>query len=101
MAWRAAARPGYTGVFMGEASGPRPRKIASIGIGLRGWVSYHGFALNVTTDLSAFAAIVPCGLSEVEMTSVARELGSAAARPAELDAAAREAVAAAFSARFG
>ncbi len=96
----AAARPGYTGVFMAEA-GPRPRKIASIGVGLRGWVTYHGFALNVTTRLSDFAAIVPCGLSQVVMTSVARELGSAAPPAAELDAAAREAVAGAFSARFG
>jgi len=98
---RGAARPGYTGVFMAEPAGPRLRKIASIGVGLRGWVTYHGFALNVTTRLSDFAAIVPCGLSQVEMTSVARELGSACPCAAELDASAREAVAAAFSARFG
>ena len=98
---RAVARPGYTGVFMAEAAGPRPRKVASIGVGLRGWVTYHGFALNVTTCLSHFAAIIPCGLLDVEMTSVARELGSAAACAAELDASARAAMAAAFSARFG
>ncbi len=98
---RAAARPAYTGVFMAEPAGPRPRKIASIGVGLRGWVTYHGFALNVTTRLSDFAAIVPCGLSQVEMTSVACELGSTCPPAAELDASALEAVAAAFSARFG
>jgi len=95
----AATRPGYTGVFIAGASSLWPRKIASIGVGLRGWVTYHGFALNVTTRLSEFAAIVPCGLSQVQMTSVARELGSAA--PAALDACALEAVADAFLARFG
>jgi lipoyl(octanoyl) transferase len=98
---RAAARCGLTGVFMAEPVGAQPRKIASIGIGLRGWVTYHGFALNVSTRLSDFARIVPCGLSQVKMTSVACELGSAAPTAAELDARAREAVAVAFSARFG
>jgi lipoyl(octanoyl) transferase len=98
---RAAARAGYTGVFMAEPTLPRPRKIASIGVGLRGWVSYHGFALNVSTRLSEFQAIVPCGLRQVEMTSVARELGSAAPPAPVLDMSAREAVALAFTERFG
>jgi lipoate-protein ligase B len=49
------------------------RKLASVGIGLRRWVSVHGFAMNVTTDLSNFDAIVPCGLSGVRMTSLAAE----------------------------
>jgi lipoate-protein ligase B len=49
------------------------RKLASVGIGLRRWVSVHGFAMNVTTDLSHFEAIVPCGLSGVRMTSLAAE----------------------------
>lgn len=73
-------RPGYTGVFAGADPGApgRPRKIASIGVGVRRWVTWHGFALNVGPDLSAFDAIVPCGLDFVEMTSVARELGDAA-----------------------
>ena len=92
--------PGTTGVF--AATGPersqRPRKIASIGVGVRGWVTYHGFALNVTLDLAAFEAIVPCGLHDVEMTSVAAELGDAA--PAGLGERAREAVAAAFGRRW-
>lgn len=66
--------PGLTGVFAGDAAGP-PRKIASIGIGLRRWISYHGFALNATLDLAGFDDIVPCGLHGVTMTSVARELG--------------------------
>lgn len=62
-------QPGRTGVWVGEA------KIASIGIGVRRWISWHGFALNVTTDLRAFDAIVPCGLTGVSMTSMERLLG--------------------------
>src|SRR5688572_5380643 len=62
---------GYTGVW---TSG---RKIASIGVHARDWVTWHGFALNVTTDLSYFDLIVPCGIQQVQMTSVARELGRA------------------------
>jgi lipoate-protein ligase B len=57
--------PGRTGVWAGE------RKIASIGIAVRQWVSYHGFALNVMPDLAAFELIHPCGLRGIEMTSVA------------------------------
>jgi len=64
----AERRAGYTGVWTGG------RKIASIGIHVRQWVSWHGFALNVATDLSAFDLIVPCGIPDVVMTSVAREL---------------------------
>ncbi len=69
---------GRTGVFIDLARSRRragrERKIASIGIGLRRWVTWHGFALNVDLDLSGFDAIVPCGLPDVVMTSVAREL---------------------------
>jgi lipoyl(octanoyl) transferase len=67
----AGVREGLTGVWTNG------RKIASIGIHVRRWVTYHGFALNVTTDPAAFDAIVPCGIHGVEMTSVARELGGA------------------------
>jgi len=85
---------GRTGVFMSESRGSGPdRKIASIGVGVRRWVTCHGFALNVTVDLSEFDAIVPCGLDDVEMTSVARELGVA---PLGLDARVRGLVAQAF-----
>jgi lipoate-protein ligase B len=59
----------YTGVWT------RGKKIASIGVHARDWVTWHGFALNVTTDLSFFDLIVPCGISGVIMTSIARELG--------------------------
>lgn len=62
---------GKTGVWTGE------RKVASIGVHVKQWVTLHGFALNVDPDLSWFDAIVPCGLDGVVMTSVARELGPA------------------------
>ena len=68
---RAERRAGYTGVWTGGG-----RKIASIGVHVKQWVTWHGFALNVTTDLSAFERIVPCGISGVEMTSVERETGN-------------------------
>jgi len=61
--------PGYTGVWT------KDRKIASIGVHARDWVTWHGFALNVATELSYFDLIVPCGIPEVTMTSVQRELG--------------------------
>jgi lipoate-protein ligase B len=51
------------------------RKIASIGVHARDWVTWHGFALNVTTDLSYFDLMVPCGIQSVTMTSIAREIG--------------------------
>ena len=59
----------YTGVWT------RGKKIASIGVHARDWVTWHGFALNVTTELSYFNLIVPCGIDGVVMTSIARELG--------------------------
>jgi lipoate-protein ligase B len=94
----ARAQPGMTGVFAAGGEG-RPRKLASIGVGVRGWITRHGFALNVAPDLSAFDCIVPCGLSQVEMTSVARELGPA--RPADLWERSRDAVAHAFLRLWG
>ena len=65
----ARRRAGLTGVWVED------RKIASIGIALRRWVAWHGFALNVAPDVGGFAAITPCGITGVEMTSVAREGG--------------------------
>ncbi len=67
----AERNPGLTGVW----TRGRKRKIASIGIHVKQWVTWHGFALNVTTDLAAFDRIVPCGIPGVVMTSVARERG--------------------------
>ena len=74
---------GYTGVWIGD------RKIASIGVHARDWVTWHGFALNVATDLRFFDLIVPCGIQAVRMTSVREELGDASVTVA--DAAARAA----------
>lgn len=59
---------GVTGVWA------KWHKIASIGVGVRRWVTYHGFALNVNTDLSYFDMIVPCGIENVKMTSIQRWL---------------------------
>ena len=73
--------PGRTGVWVeGE-------KIASIGVAVRRWVSYHGFALNVAPDLRFFDLIHPCGLRGINMTSLARRLGPEA--PTMADAAGR------------
>ena len=79
----AQREPGRTGVWS------RGEKIASIGIAVRRWVSYHGFALNVAPDLRFFDLIHPCGLRGIQMTSVAQRLGSDALTLAD----ARDAVA--------
>lgn len=82
---------GYTGVWtLG-----RERKIASIGVHARDWVTWHGFALNVSTDLSYFGLMVPCGIEAVTMTSIEREAG----RPVEMRLV-EDAVARAFGAVF-
>ncbi|MFH1862390.1 MAG: lipoyl(octanoyl) transferase LipB [bacterium] len=65
----ARQRPGFTGVWVQD------RKIASIGVKISRWVTYHGFALNVNTDLSYFDLMVPCGIQNVKMTSIERETG--------------------------
>jgi lipoyl(octanoyl) transferase len=67
----AQTRAGLTGVWVED------RKIASIGVGVRQWITMHGFALNVCGDLSAFAHIVPCGITNVTMTSIEKESGRA------------------------
>jgi len=61
-------RAPYTGVWIDD------RKIASIGVHARDWVTWHGFALNVATDLRYFDLIVPCGIAAVQMTSIVAEL---------------------------
>jgi lipoyl(octanoyl) transferase len=89
----AERNPGLTGVW---TSG---RKIASLGIHVKQWVTFHGFALNVSTDLRGFDLIVPCGIEGVTMTSVAAELGRRDA--AALWAETRGAVIDAFGTVFG
>jgi len=68
---RGTRRPPYTGVWLDE------RKVASIGVHARDWVTWHGFALNVATDLRYFDLIVPCGIQAVQMTSLNTELRNA------------------------
>jgi lipoyl(octanoyl) transferase len=63
----ASRREGLTGVWVGE------KKIASLGVGVRRWISMHGFALNVCGPLDGFAHIIPCGIQGVTMTSLERE----------------------------
>jgi lipoyl(octanoyl) transferase len=70
-------KPGWTGVWTAGGA----RKLASIGVAVKRWVTMHGFALNVSTDLGRFAAINPCGLDASVMASVAGELG----RPVPMD----------------
>jgi len=79
----AGRREGLTGVWVED------RKIASIGVHARAWVTWHGFALNVTTDLSLFDVMVPCGIGGVVMTSVEREGGDNDIRSAIARAVAR------------
>jgi lipoate-protein ligase B len=86
--------PGLTGVWT------RGRKIASIGIHVKQWVTLHGFALNVTAELTPFSLIVPCGIQGVTMTSVAAERGGAD-DPAALWTETTNRVVEAFGATFG
>jgi len=65
----ATTRSGLTGVWVED------RKIASIGVGVRHWITMHGFALNVCGDLAPFDQIVPCGIANVAMTTIERETG--------------------------
>ena len=66
----AKTRAGLTGVWIED------RKIASIGVGVRHWITMHGFALNVSGDLSPFDLITPCGIANVAMTSIEKETGA-------------------------
>jgi lipoyl(octanoyl) transferase len=67
----AARREGKTGIWLGQ------RKIAAIGVAVKKWTTYHGFALNVNADLAPFSGIVPCGITDGTVTSMAAELGQA------------------------
>jgi lipoate-protein ligase B len=86
----AARRDKMTGVWVGA------RKIASIGVGIRRWTTWHGFALNVSTDLSYFDSIVPCGIDGCRMTSVC-EVTSRAVSVLEFAAVMRESFARVFN----
>ena len=82
-------RQGYSGVWFGD------KKVCALGLAVRRWITSHGFALNVSNDLSIFAAIIPCGIHQFGVTSLAQ----AAEYPPSMDAA-RRAVADAFVSVF-
>ena len=84
--------PGRTGVWLSEHE-----KIASIGVAVRRWVGYHGFALNVHNTLDSFTHIHPCGLHGIRMTSIAEKLGAVAPSLADV----RQVVTAELVARLG
>ncbi len=65
---------GYTGVWL-DADNERARKICAMGVRCSRWVTMHGLAFNVNTDLSYFKNIVPCGIDDKDVTSMERELG--------------------------
>ncbi|WP_411281870.1 lipoyl(octanoyl) transferase LipB [Gemmatimonas sp.] len=69
---------GLTGVWREDAAGKR--KLASIGVHARDWVTWHGVALNVANDLSTFDHVVPCGIDQVTMSTVRRECAAASLR---------------------
>ncbi|MEM1754491.1 MAG: lipoyl(octanoyl) transferase LipB [Nitrososphaerota archaeon] len=83
-------KEGYPGVWIGE------RKVASIGIAIKNWVTFHGFALNVNTDMSYFRCIRPCGMQPETMASVKELLGA----PLRLELV-KEALIKEFEAEFG
>lgn len=67
--------PGETGVWLEPDKKGRERKICAMGVRCSRWVTMHGFAFNVNTDLSHFDAIIPCGIRDKQVTSLSRELG--------------------------
>lgn len=67
--------PGYTGVWIDATNPEKARKICAMGVRCSRWVTMHGFAFNVNTDLSYFNHIVPCGIKDKDVTSLERELG--------------------------
>ncbi|PYF76022.1 lipoyl(octanoyl) transferase [Pedobacter nutrimenti] len=71
---QAGRYPGYTGVWL-DADNDKARKICAMGVRCSRWVTMHGFAFNVNTDLDYFKNIVPCGIDDKDVTSMKRELG--------------------------
>lgn len=67
--------PGYTGVWIDATNNEKARKICAMGVRCSRWVTMHGFAFNVNTDLNYFNHIVPCGIKDKDVTSLERELG--------------------------
>lgn len=87
--------PGATGVWLDVANPARARKICAMGVRCSRWVTIHGFALNINTDLSYFGHIVPCGIADKGVTSLQWELGHTVGE-AEVKALAKQAFARVF-----
>ena len=66
---------GFTGVWLDHIEQKNPRKICALGVKSSRWVTMHGFAFNVNTDLNYFNHIIPCGISDKAVTSLQKELG--------------------------
>jgi lipoyl(octanoyl) transferase len=101
--------PGHVGVWLdlqsreqwpGSDRAKAPAKIGAIGVRLSRWVTMHGYALNLSTDLKWFRLIVPCGISEYPVTTVAEVVGSAP-KVADVVPRAFEHLASVFAARAG
>ncbi|MFB1478956.1 lipoyl(octanoyl) transferase LipB [Corallococcus sp. RDP092CA] len=86
----AGAIPKWPGVWLGQEGSPDARKIGAIGVHLSRWLTTHGFALNVNTNLEHFQLIVPCGIREAGVTSMQRELGHPVSVPDVEEVLARE-----------
>lgn len=71
---KAGRYPGFTGVWL-DTDTEKARKICAMGVRCSRWVTMHGFAFNVNTDLTYFKNIVPCGIDDKDVTSMERELG--------------------------
>lgn len=67
--------PGYTGVWLDIENEEHTRKICAIGVRVSRWVTMHGFAFNVNSDLNYFDQIIPCGIDDKSVTSMKKELG--------------------------
>lgn len=67
--------PGLTGVWLDHVEQQNPRKICALGVKCSRWVTMHGFAFNINTDLDYFNNIVPCGITDKKVTSLKKELG--------------------------
>jgi lipoyl(octanoyl) transferase len=71
----AGRSPGETGVWIDATIKGKERKICAMGVRCSRWVTMHGFALNVNTDLNYFNHIIPCGIADKKVTSIKQELG--------------------------